>query len=94
MRALLLIAIVALAGCASTPPEPKIVTRDVMMPVAQPCPAEPVPAPPAYPDTAEALRAAPGPDNRYRLLAAGWLVRDARLRMLEAVVAACRKPTP
>lgn len=81
-----------LAGCATAgpPPEPKIVTREVKVEVARPCPAT-LPAAPTYTDTKAALAAAGGPEDRYRLMAGNWFKRDARLALIEAVVATCMK---
>jgi hypothetical protein len=95
-RKICLIAALAMAGCASTPdpdvPE-RIVTVEVAVPVAQPCvPATLGPAP-DYPDTDEALRSAPDAATRYLLIAAGRLLRIARLGEVEPVVAACPKAT-
>jgi hypothetical protein len=45
---------------------------------------------PAYPDSDAALRDAGGAADRYQLLAAGRLLRDARLKKLEDVVRHCR----
>ncbi len=92
MRSLILAACALLAGCASTPDsEPRVVTVEVAVPVASPCvPASLGPAP-EYPDTDEALRAAPDAASRYQLLGAGRLLRGARLNELEPVVARCPK---
>mgnify|MGYP000747660966 CR=1 FL=1 len=84
-------AALSLAACATTeaaPPE-RIVTVEVAVPVPSPCvPATLGPAP-EYPDTDEALRAAPDPATRYQLLGAGRLLRNARLNEVEPVIAAC-----
>lgn len=85
------VAAVLLAGCATapaTPPE-RVVTVEVAVPVPSPCvPANLGPAP-EYPDTDEALRAAPDAATRYLLLGAGRLLRIARANEVEPVVAAC-----
>jgi hypothetical protein len=47
-----------------------------------------------YPDTLQALRQAPDQAEFTRLLAAGWPLRDARLKALEAAVDACRTLPP
>lgn len=78
-------------GCASTP-EPRIITREVKVPVAVPCVGPSVPGPPAYPDTDDALRDASGPAARYALLGAGREKRQARLSLLESVIEICRAP--
>ena len=77
-----------LTGCAShSVPPPTI----VKVPVPVPCVSAQLPGPPDYPDTREALRAAPDLAEFTRLLAAGWPLREARLKALEAAVQACRK---
>lgn len=85
MRALAILATLALAGCATAPangPPPAAV------PVS--CVAKDFPAAPVYTDTREALKAAPNGAVRYRLLAGNWWLRDARLAVLEQQVDACR----
>lgn len=81
-----------LAGCATPrPPEPVVRTVTVNIPVPAPCvPATLTPAP-EYPDTDSALRQAADAAERYLLVAAGRLLRIARLTELETVVAACPK---
>lgn len=81
-----------LAGCATDEAPPvRTVTVEVAVPVASPCvPAGLAPAP-EYPDTADALRAAPDAAQRLLLMAAGRLLRTARLNELEPVVAGCPK---
>ena len=81
-----------LAGCATTQtPEPVVRTVTVNIPVPAPCvPATLAPAP-EYPDTDSALRKATDAAERYLLVFAGRLLRDARLTQLETVVAACPK---
>ena len=84
--------ILSLGACASTPqvaPEPRIVTVEVAVPVPQPCVPAGLAAPPEYPDTDDALRAAPDAASRYQLIAAGRLLSRARLNEVEPVVAAC-----
>jgi hypothetical protein len=63
----------------------------VKVPVLVACVPPGLGQPPAYPDTAAALRAQPGAAERYQLMAAGRLVRDQRLSEVEPVLAACRK---
>ena len=79
-----------LSGCGTTQtPRPEIRTVTVNVPVPQPCvPAELSPAP-TYPDTDDALRAAPDAAERYRLVAAGRLLRITRNEILETVVKGC-----
>lgn len=80
---------VALTACAHTP-EPVIRTVTVRVPVVTSCIPATLDAPPLYPDSTPALRAAAGPADRYQLLAAGRELRIYRLNELEALVAACR----
>lgn len=91
MRALILLACLALGACASTP-EPKIVTREVKMPVVTPCVPKGLGAEPSYPDTDAALKAAGGAADRYGLLAAGRALRQQRLAEVEPIIRACRSP--
>lgn len=83
-----LIAALALAGCATTAPEPRIETRIVEVPVTVSCRVEIGPDP-AYPDSDEALRGAPNLFERTRLLVAGRLLRIAREREISAALKAC-----
>ncbi len=82
-----------LAACATAPtrrPEPIVVTKEVVVPgPPAPCVPKEVGEAPVYPDTDEALKAAADPAERYQLLAAGRPLREARLRVLEPVVASC-----
>lgn len=87
----LILAVLALAGCATTSTPPPIIVK---VPVPVPCISDQLPGPPTYADTAEALRAAPDLAEFIRLMAAGWPLRDARLVALEAAVEACRTPSP
>lgn len=90
MRALALLPLLALSACATTPPEPVIRTVEVKVPVAVACVPKTLAGPPTYPDTAQALKAAPGAADRYQLLAAGRLLRAQRLAEIEPVLEACR----
>jgi hypothetical protein len=89
MKTLALLPLLALAACA-TKPEPTIRTVEVKVPVAVECVPKALPGPPTYPDSAQALKAAPGAADRYQLLAAGRLLREQRLAEVEPVIAACR----
>lgn len=91
MRAVLILAALALTGCG-TPGrlEPKIVTRDVLKPVAAACVPSSLRGEPTYPDTDEALKSAGGAADRYGLLAAGRSLRKQRLAELEPVIRSCR----
>lgn len=82
-------AFLSACGATTQAPRPEIRTQTVNVPVRQPCvPAELSPAP-AYPDTDDALRAAPDAAERYRLVAAGRLLRITRNETLETVVKGC-----
>lgn len=79
-----------LAACTTTPkPEPRIVQHEVSVPVLVKCSADPGPEP-AYPDTPEALRAAPDIFEQVKLLLVGRALRIARLIDVEAANAGCR----
>lgn len=82
-----------LGGCATTQPEPVVITTKVYVPVTGACVPATMPAAPDYPDTRDALKAAKSADERYWLLSAGWPLRVARLNELEIVVAGCPKAT-
>lgn len=58
MNRIMLVLAAALAGCAHDG-EPRVVTRDVLVPVPTPCPDRRGPAP-TYPDTDEAMKRKPG----------------------------------
>ena len=86
------------ARLASPPPPPprapvaeKVVRVRVPVPVPIKCVPDELGAPPAYPDSDQALRAAGGAADRYQLLAAGRILRDERLAKLEEVVRKCRQ---
>jgi len=84
-----------LVACAGgPPPEPRIETKFVDRPVPVSCVPNDMPAKPTYSDTASALKAAPGLEDRYQLLAGNWFVRDARLSLLEGVVSNCARVAP
>lgn len=82
-----LLALVALAACATTPPRIETRTVEVKVPVPVPCAID-VP-PPVYSDTDEALRTAPDIFERVKLLLAGRLERDAHDQIETAARAAC-----
>lgn len=92
MRWMVAIAALALAGCAHTP-EPEIRTVEVKVPVDDPaCAREAVARlgeAPAYPDTPEAIRAAPNLFERVKLLLAGRELRIAREAALKDALEAC-----
>lgn len=92
MRRMVAIAALALAGCAHSP-EPEIRTVEVKVPVDDPaCAREAVArlgAAPAYPDTPEAIRAAPNLFERVKLILAGRELRIAREAALKDALEAC-----
>ena len=80
-----------LASCATNDaPEPVIRTVTVQVPVAVSCVPESLPGPPAYPDTPEAIRAAPDAAARTALIFAGRELRIQRSAEVEPVIAGCR----
>lgn len=91
MKTLPLIAATALLAACSPKPEPVVRTVTVKVPVAVECVPATLGDAPAYPDSDEALRAAPDAAERYRILFLGRLLRDARLAELEPVIVSCRE---
>ena len=90
-RALIFLALLALAGCASAPvPEPKVVIRDVPVAVATSCLPKDVPQRPAFTDTAQARKAAPNAAVDYQLLASNWPLHTAYEDALEAIIKGCK----
>ena len=81
----------SLAACATTATPPPI---EIKVPAPVPCVSADFPKAPTYPDTREALRQAPDQAEFTRLLAAGWPLREARLKALEAAIEPCRKTSP
>lgn len=88
MTRLALILAMALAGCATTVPEPRIETRIVEVPVPTPC-AVTIPVEPAYPDSKAALDAAPGIFEKVKLLLAGRELREAYKNEVKAALIGC-----
>lgn len=84
-------AALALGACATTGsiPEPIIQTVEVRVPVPVRCNPDMGPDP-IYPDTSEAIRAAPNVAARAQLYAAGRLMREQREREYQAALAECR----
>ena len=74
------------------PPEPKVITREVVVkvPTKIACVPKTLPPAPQYPDTPKALREAGGAADRYQLLAAGRILRERRLEILEKIIEGCR----
>lgn len=91
LRAWGLLALLLLSGCVTA--APKVEVQRVLVPTPVACVPDNLPKDhPAYPDSDAALKAAPGPGEMLVLLASGRLLRQTRLDMLEATVAACRLP--
>lgn len=86
--AALLSASLFLTACASTP-EPRIITKEVRIPIAIKCAADPG-ADPQFADTPDALKAAADIFVRVQLLLAGRAQRNARITELTAANAGCR----
>jgi len=82
----------ALAACAGAPPpelEPRIVTRDVRVAVPVACISRgQIPPAPVYPD--QRISAEAPIDELARAIAIGLAMRDERLAILEAALAACQ----
>lgn len=92
-----LFAALALAACGSVPdqpaPEPKVVVREVKVPVAVPCiKADADLTAPKVPDTDAALRAAASGADRLLLLAAGRLIREAWILGAVETLKVCQAP--
>lgn len=85
--AALLSASLFLTACASTP-EPRIITKEVRIPVAIKCAADPG-ADPQYADTPESLKAAPDIFAKVQLILAGRAQRNARITELTAAISGC-----
>lgn len=88
--AFLLVLLGALVGCATPPPpEPRVVTKEVQVPVVKACVPTDTPAPPAhYAD--EGLQAVADPVERLQRIGAANQQRKQRLAITEPVLAACR----
>lgn len=78
---------ITLAAC-STPPEPKIIVREVSVPVAVKC-SPSLQLSDGYPDSAEALRGAADLFERVKLMLAGRALRDGDLAQLKAAIKGC-----
>jgi hypothetical protein len=80
---------VLLSSCSTTMPEPVVKTVTVEIPVPVPCIRDPLVPAPAYPDTPEALQAAPELSDFMKLLDAGGRLKDQRTAYLEGIAAKC-----
>jgi hypothetical protein len=76
----------SLAPAAAQTQAPRVIVRQVRTA----CVPKDLPRAPRYPDSDRALKSAGGAADRYQLLAAGRLLRERRLELLERVVAGCR----
>lgn len=83
---LLTVGVLMLHGCAHAPTMPKVV--NIAVPVS--CVPPGVAAAPEYPDTRDKLLALDEGPERYRLIAAGRLLRDQRLAVVEPIIKSCR----
>lgn len=79
---------ITLAACATTKPEPQIVTKEVQVPVMVKCHPDIGPEP-DYPDTDARLKAAPDLFSKVQLLVAGRLMRLSRDAVKSAALSAC-----
>lgn len=83
--------VLLLAGCAAqAPPEPIIITKEVKVAVPVQCSAlESIGAEPDYPDTDQALAAAPNLFERVKLLLQGRIMRADRLAQYHVAKVTC-----
>lgn len=84
----------SLPACATRPAEPVVKLVEVKVAVPVTCVPNSLRAEPQYPDTAAAIKAAPGPGDLLQLLAAGRILREQWLSEVRPVLALCRKPQP
>lgn len=83
---------VSLAACATPAREPVVKTVTVLVPTPVTCVPSSLRPEPAYPDTAAAIKASPGPGDLLQLLMAGRILREQWLSEIRPVLIACRKP--
>ena len=91
MKRLILLAALALAGCATTAPNGPIRIQLVDREVPVSCVPADLPPAPVYPDTLSAVLSAAGLAERDALIKEGWSLKEARLAALEGVVTTCRQ---
>lgn len=95
MKRLALLLVLTLAACATTPPpvpEPIIKIQTVYVPgPALACVPKELLGAPTYVDSDQALLSAADAAERFQLLFAGRMQRDARLREIEPVISSCPK---
>lgn len=81
-------AALTLAACDHAPmPEPVVRIVETKVPVAVPCKV--ALTEPKHPDTVAAIKAAPGAEDRYQLIAAGRQIWIAWTNQLEAALKGC-----
>lgn len=78
----------SLAACQT--PEPKVITKEVLVPVAKSCVPPKFRDPPVTPDTDEAIRATPEPGDLLQLLAAGRVLYRQWIEEAKPVISGCR----
>lgn len=85
--------VLLLLGACAAPqkPEPEIRIQQVFIEKPVACVPTNLQKSPDYPDTDQALSAAPNAVARYALVWAGRLLRTARLNEVEPVVTKCRE---
>lgn len=94
-RMILTLLAATLAACATKPtpvPEPIIQIVEVKVPgPALPCVPKELGPKPSYVDTDAMLKAAKDAAERFQLLFAGRMQREARLNEIEPVISSCPK---
>ena len=94
-RTILVLLAASLAACATTPkpvPEPIIQIVEVKVPgPALPCVPKELGPPPVYVDSDSVLKKAKDAAERFQLLFAGRMQREARLNEIEPVISSCPK---
>lgn len=83
---LLTVCVLMLHGCAHAPTMPKVV--NIAVPVS--CVPKDVGPAPQYPDTDDRLLGMDDGPDRYVLIAAGRILRNQRLAVVEPVLKSCR----
>lgn len=81
---------IALSACTTTRPEPEVRIVEVKVPVPVSCVPDNLPPRPTYRVSVGDIVGAPDAAERYRLAAAGFQERDARLNEVEPVIQNCR----
>lgn len=87
------LALLLLSGCATAPlPDPKVVYRDVPIPVATACKPDPAPHKPDFADSDAAMKQALNVAEKARLRRIGELQWQGYAGELEAALLACEGP--